>query len=558
MRPFREQFTLRGMIFGAIGSAIITLSSVYVALKLGALPWPIFFVTLFAFFVLKALRRTNLNEVNVTATAMSAGAMVAGGIAFVVPGIFMLYPDASISVWTLFACALSGVILGLIFTAFVRKRFIEDTDLPYPIGQGAAAMLRAGDEGGHKARILFSAMGIAGVFTVLRDAVGVIPALLFSKASQYLPGVTFGIYASPMALAIGFMLEPQQVLVWFLGALFTDFGLVFGGSQLGIWDVATGANIKTSLGIGVMIGLGAGVIIKIGGRWLLRHFRKETRGSGREDIPVGTARRTPKDAAAPSPILISLKLAALALAAVVFLLTLVAGIDLLPSVLLVVLTWVVVFIAAQCVGQAGLDPLEVFGLLVLLIIAFICHVGGIQAFLICTVAAVACGLCGDVMNDFKAGHILKSDPKAQWYAELIGGVVGALVGTLVITMFISAYGVDCFGVGKEFVAAQASAVASMIGGVSNLPAFIIGITVGVILFLMGAPVLTLGLGIYLPFYLSLTVSIGMLIRLICTKVAPAWFEENGNIIASGLLGGESIVGVVIALVAVIGGFSMLG
>ncbi len=558
MRPFREQFTLRGMIFGAIGSAIITLSSVYVALKLGALPWPIFFVTLFAFFVLKALRNTNLNEVNVTATAMSAGAMVAGGIAFVVPGIFMLYPDASISLWVICACALSGVILGLVCTALVRRRFIENTELPYPIGQGAAAMLRAGDEGGRKAHILFLSMGIAGVFTILRDAVGAIPALLFSRVSQYLPGVTFGIYASPMALAIGFMLEPQQVLVWFLGALFTDFGLVFGGTQLGIWDVTTGVSIKTSLGIGVMIGLGVGVIIKIGGGWILRHLRREPQESRPEDSSRRTTPSMSDDASRSSSNIISKKFAAFALAGVVLLLTLVAGIDLLPSLLLVALTWVVVFIAAQCVGQAGLDPLEVFGLLVLLIIAFFCHVGGVEAFLICTVAAVACGLCGDVMNDFKAGHILQSDPKAQWYAELIGGVVGALVGTLVITMFISAYGVDCFGVGKEFVAAQASAVASMIGGVSNPPAFIVGITVGAVLFLVGAPVLTLGLGIYLPFYLSLTVSIGMCIRLICTKIAPAWFEENGNIIASGLLGGESIVGVIIALVAVVGGFSAWG
>jgi putative OPT family oligopeptide transporter len=547
MRPFKEQFTLRGMVLGAIGAAIITASSIYVALKLGALPWPIFFVTLFAFFALKALRKTNLNEVNVAATAMSAGAMVAGGIAYVVPGIFMLYPDATISIWTIFACALSGVILGLVFTALVRRRFIEQTDLPYPIGQGAAAMLKAGDEGGHKARILFVSMGVAGLFTVLRDWFGAIPSLLFSKVSQYLPGVSFGIYASPMALAIGFMLEPLQVLVWLLGALFADFGLVVGGAQLGLWDTATGSSIKTSLGIGVMIGLGVGVIVKIGGGWLLRRFKQkaataETHASAAE----------PK--AAP---IIPLKVVPFMLAAVVLILTVFAGIGLLPSLLLVFLTWVVVFIAAQCVGQAGLDPLEVFGLLVLLVIAFICQVGGIEAFLICTVAAVACGLCGDVMNDFKAGHLLGSNPKAQWYAELIGGVVGALVGTLVISMFISAYGIDCFGTGKEFTAAQASAIASMIGGVSNVPAFVIGVIGGAALFLIGAPVLTLGLGIYLPFYLSLTVSLGMLIRLVCEKVAPKWFEENGNIVASGLLGGESVVGVIIALVAVATGLSML-
>ena len=433
-------------------------------------------------------------------------------------------------------------------------------------------MLIAGDEGGRKAKVLFASMGFAGVFAVLRDWFAAIPQLLFSKVSQYLPGVTFGIYASPMALAIGFMLEPGQVLVWILGALFADFGLVVGCTNLGLWSTATGASIKTSLGIGVMIGLGVGVIIKIGGAKIVALIR------GRSAGKAGATGRAATDAAASdgaasancpasadgarvaagsSRSLFPVKWMPFVMAAIVLVLTLFGGIELVPALLLVCLTWVVVFIAAQCVGQAGLDPLEVFGLLVLLVVAAIWHVGGIEAFLICTVAAVACGLCGDVMNDFCAGHILKSSPRAQWYAELIGGVTGAVIGTLVMGILISAYGADAFGIGKMFTAAQATAVASMIGGISNVPAFVIGLIAGCILFIVGAPVMTLGLGIYLPFYLSLTVSLGMLIRLVWEKIAPHWFAENGNIMASGLLGGESVVGVIIALVAVSTGLAAL-
>lgn len=587
MREFSKQFTVRAMVLGVLGSAIITASSIYVALKLGALPWPIFFVTLFAYFALKLLRHTNLNEVNVAATAMSAGAMVAGGIAYVVPGIYLNDPGADVSLWTIFACVLSGVLLGLVFVSLIRAHFIDDSELAYPIGQGAASMLLAGDQGGGKAKVLFASMGIAGVFAVIRDWFGAIPQLLFSKVGQYLPGVTFGVYASPMALAIGFMLEPAQVLVWFVGALIADFGIVVGGTSLGLWDTAAGQGIKTSLGIGLMIGLGVGIIVKIGGKKILELVRSRrgqaaagstaaaAGGSGAADgtsaaggdavvaasggtsAAGGTAAADGAAATMGSRSIIPVKWMPFILAAVVLVLVLGGGVELVPALLLVAFTWVVVFIAAQCVGQAGLDPLEVFGLLVLLVIAFVWNVGGVEAFLICTVAAVACGLCGDVMNDFKAGHILKSSPKAQWYAELIGGVTGAVVGTLVIGVLISAYGADCFGLGHEFTAAQATAIASMVGGIANMPAFIIGLLLGCALFVVGAPVITLGLGVYLPFYLSLTVSLGMLVRLVCQKAAPTWTARNGNIMAAGLLGGESVVGVIIALISVVSGLALL-
>ena len=202
----KRQFTLRGMIIGSIGAVILTMSSMFVALKLSSLPWPIMFVALISMFALKACGNTNINEINVTHTAMSAGAMVAGGLAFTLPGIWMLNPDADVSPVTLLVITLGGVILGLIFTALIRKYFVVTKELPYPMGQAAAETLTVGDKGGGKSKTLFASMGLAAVYTAVRDgsqitgASPLFPSAVFSsKMGAY--GSSVGIWFSPMLIA---------------------------------------------------------------------------------------------------------------------------------------------------------------------------------------------------------------------------------------------------------------------------------------------------------------------------------------------------------------------
>ena len=209
-----KQLTVRGMVIGAIGSVIITCSSMFIALKLSSLPWPIMFVALFSMVCLKALGNTSLNEINVTHTAMSAGAMVAGGVAFTIPGIFILNPNAEISLVQLLVIALGGTALGLIFTALMRKYFIETQELPYAMGQAAADLLEVGDKGGKKSVLLFTSFGIAGLFAVLRDWFTKIPQTWFSKGMMKY-GSVGGFYISPMLVAIGYLVGPLFIGVWF-------------------------------------------------------------------------------------------------------------------------------------------------------------------------------------------------------------------------------------------------------------------------------------------------------------------------------------------------------
>lgn len=527
---WKEQFSARGIIIGIIGAVIITCSSMFIALKISSLPWPIMFVALASMFALKACGKTNINEINVTHTIMSAGAMVAGGLAFTIPGIWMLNPDADVSTLTLLVVTLGGVILGLIFTALFRKHFIEKAQLPYAMGQAAAETLIVGDRGGKKAGILFSSMGIAAVFTWLRDWVAAIPATLMSgRMIAY--GSYGGIWLSPMLISVGYIIGPVAIGVWFLGALIGDCGILIGGQAMGIIDGAAAANIKSSLGIGLMVGTGLAIILK-------------------EILPRAKAIFGPmfrKDGQGDS--IVPLRWAPIVMVVLAFLFTLILDMPVIASIVTIIGVWIATAMSCQCVGQSGINPMEIFGIIVLIAAKACSSIGQLEAFFVAAIVAVACGLVGDVMNDFKAGYMLKSDPKAQWCGEAIGSVVGAVVSVVILIAILGAYGAAAFGNPELFPAAQASAVAAMVGGISHMPAFIIGIIAAVVLYFLKFPVMTLGLGVYLPFYLSATAFIGGALRFILDRAVPK-FEKSGtgSVIAAGLLGGEGVVGVIIAII----------
>jgi uncharacterized oligopeptide transporter (OPT) family protein len=536
---FREQFTVRGMVIGSIGAAILTMSSMYVALKLGALPWPIIFVALTSMFCLKVLGNTNINEINVTHTAMSAGAMTAGGLAFTIPGIYMLDPEAELSMLSLFAVVLGGVFLGLIFTALIRKYFVVTKELPYPMGQAAAETLIVGDEGGKKSITLFSSLGIAALFTVLRDWFAAIPATIMNS-SLVGKGVYGGIWLSPMLIAVGYIIGPLFIGVWFLGAIIGDFGIVLGGTAWGWWDVGTASKIKASLGIGLMVGTGMGIIIKG-----IIPKAKEIFGPMFSKASISGG-------------FINLRWAPIVMVVFAVIFTTVCNMGVAASIVTILGVWLATTMSAQIVGQSGINPMEVFGIIVLLAAKAVSNLGHTETFLVAAVVAIACGLAGDIMNDFKAGHILNSDPKAQWLGECIGGVVGSFVSVGVFYVILTAYGPTAFGNPKYFIAPQAGMVAAMVGGIPHMTSFLIGLVLGCFLYVVNFPVMTLGLGVYLPFYLSATAFLGGALKFIVQKAAPEWDKRgDGMIIASGLLGGEAVIGVIIALIQAIQGMSTL-
>lgn len=558
---WRGQISAAGILIGCIGCIIITASSVYTALKMGALPWPTIFTSITALVLLRAAGRTSLNEANVTQIIMSAGSMVAGGLAFTIPGVWMLGLDAELSWIEIGGVALAGTLLGLVCTALIRRRFVEESDLEYPIGTAAAETLMASRAGGATGKRLFGSMAAAGAWCALRDVAGVVPAMI---GALPIPGVAFGIYNSPMLLSVGFLVGGAAVAFWLAGGLIANFGIIVGGSSAGLWDVATAQGIVASLGMGLMMGSGIGVVVRDILPGAIRGARAKAHGiravSAADGDGAGVRRGLGRlDAGA----------LALLVAAAALLICLVLALSPLACIVVVALAFVTTIMSAQSVGQTGIDPMEIFGLIVLLIVAAMGESDQVGLFFVAGVVAVACGLAGDVMSDFKTGKILGTDPRAMWVGQAVGALLGTVVSVGVMCALLNAYGAEAFGPGRLFVSAQASVVATMVSGIPSVGAFGIGLAAGVALYCLGIPSMMLGLGVYLPFYMTLSASLGALAKVAYDRVAArrhgrssadaaaesageteTSHEESGIIVASGVLGGESIVGVIIALASV--------
>jgi uncharacterized oligopeptide transporter (OPT) family protein len=335
-----------------------------------------------------------------------------------------------------------------------------------------------------------------------------------------------------MAFAIGTIIGPLYTGVWFVGAVLSHLLIVPVGIAAGWFpDLAAANAFKDSLGIGLMIGTGIGILVKGAlsrAKGLFANLRR-------------------RKSSAPG---LAVKLAPVILVTAAFLLTVFTRMGLLAGIITILGVWLTTAMAASITGQTGINPMEIFGILVLLAVRALTSAGMIEAFMVSGVVAVACGLTGDVLNDFKSGSILETNSRAQVIAEASGGIVGAVVSVFVLLAMLKAFGE--FGPGTELIAPQAYAVSTMLKGLPNIPAFWIGLIIGCGLYVFNIPGMTLGLGVFLPMTISAAVFSGGMIGLFLKKVIPPAKQNNTvSIIAAGMLGGEGIAGVTIAIIKVV-------
>lgn len=554
--------TTRALIIGAIGSVILTASSLFIALRMGMLPWPISFAAIVSVLALKLFRSHNLHEANVMHAAMSAGSMIAGGLAFTIPGLWIMGIGQDLQLHEVLIAAFAGTLVGLIACQALQPYFICDKKLVFPIGSAAADTLVAvGNNEAADAPALFWGLGFSGLYAALRDVFHLLPNILF--ASGALKGVALGIFNSPLSIALGFSVGVIPTAVWFLGALIGHFGIVGLLPQLGLVTLQQALDMRMSCGLGLMLGAGAGTIVHS----LLAHKKKQAvladaqaaasdkKLSANEKINGQTddATRTHDTQLPPNARRLSCGVNRIALFSALAVALICTGLklDIVASTVAIAATWFCIYLSAWLTGTTGINPMEVFGMLVLLLVQALFRVQNMKLlFLIACVVAVACGIGGDVMNDLKAGDKLNTNPRAQMAGMIVGALVGVVVASCLLVGMYHLYGASSFGPQATFVCVQAANVAAMAGGIAHMGGFIGGLAVGGILAAAGLPVMTLGLGVYLPFFLSSGAALGASLNFVVskTKLLP---KSKVDGFVSGLLGGESLVGVLIALIGLI-------
>lgn len=518
-----RQLTFRGALTGILGLVIITVSSMYVALRMGALPWPTVFVTVLSMSIIGRFKGSTLQEINVTHTLMSAGAMVAGGLAFTLPGIWIINPTQKVPFLPILIMAVCGAVLGTLLSAIYRKNLIVDQQLDYPIGKAAYNTLVTGLKKGKESVKLFVSMAASAVFTFVRDLFGWIPAVvtIYPGSSSIAP---ISMWISPMAVAIGAMIGKVFALLWFGGSILGFLVITPIGIKTELFaDLLAADLFRQNLGVGLLIGTGIAVFVKA----LMKIVKKNSKGS---KISVSKTTVVP---------------VVCVLAFAVIMMAVGTEMNILQALLAVIGVCLTCLLSGMITGMSGVNPMEVFGMLVLLLVQVIWNPSLLVLFLTAGLVTVACGLSGDVMNDLKSGHMLGTDPKQQILAEGIGGVIGAAISVCVLFVMHRSFG----GFGTEALPApQARAVASMASGLGSSPVFYIGMAIGLVLFLFNIPASALGLGIYLPSYISMIVGVGYIISALIKKITKA-SDSTMNLVSSGLLGGEGISGVIIAIIS---------
>ena len=198
-----RSLTPASILIGTIGAILVAASSFYVVLKFGALPWPTIMVTLISISALGLFGRKDSGEITVTHTIMSAGSMVAGGVAFTVPGYLLLGGkleniDKSLFLITI----LTGSVLGAVLSFIFRKKLIEEDKLEFPIGDAAYNLVKSGKNKKNMKTVTLG-MLFSTVVAVLRD-------YSFQKGkAPFIPTVysikngLFSFYVSPLLLGVG-------------------------------------------------------------------------------------------------------------------------------------------------------------------------------------------------------------------------------------------------------------------------------------------------------------------------------------------------------------------
>lgn len=575
-----SEFTLTSILMGIILAVVFGAANAYLGLRVGMTISASIPAAVIAMGVIRVIMRKNsILESNIVQTVGSAGESLAAGSIFTLPALFLWAAEGKMetpSILEITLIALLGGILGVLFMVPLRNALIvkEHGVLPYPEGTACAEVLLAGEEGGANASTVFAGMGIAAVFKFIVDGLKLVPSEVSFRVKGYAGEIGTQIY--PAVMSVGYICGPRISSYMFAGGIVSWLvlipAIVLFGADLTLYPgTAPIGEMYASGGAGAIWGsyiryigagaLAAGGIISLVKSLplIVRTFRdamkglKDSKGSGNE--------RTAQD------LPFNIILICITVLTVLIWLVPAIPVSFIGAVIVVIFGFFFATVSSRMVGLVGSsnNPVSGMAIATLLIATIILKatgdtgVHGMQGAIaigsiICIVAAIA----GDTSQDLKTGYLLGSTPKKQQIGELIGVIAAAFAIGGVLYLLNAAWG---FG-SEQLGAPQAMLMKMIIEGVmeNNLPWSLVfmGVFLAVVIEILGIPVLPFAIGVYLPVQLNACIMAGGLVRLFFDKMGNKVQKEKDQIISdgilycSGMIAGEGLVGILLALFAVFG------
>ena len=576
------ELTVTSVIMGCILAVIFGAANAYLGLRVGMTVSASIPAAVISMGVIRViLRRNSILESNMVQTIGSAGESLAAGAIFTMPALFLWAEEGLTSkpgIVEITLIALCGGILGVLFMVPLRNALIvkEHATLLYPEGTACADVLLAGEEGGANASTVFSGMGLAAVFKFVVDGLKLLPADVSAAFKSFKGEIGMEVY--PALLGVGYIVGPKIASYMFTGSLIGWMVIIplicLFGPDTWMYPAAEGTTIAQLYANGgasaiwstyvKYIGAGAiatgGIISLIKSLPLIvttfRDSMKSMKGSKNT-----STERTAQD--------LPMQFILLGVIAMVFIIWIVPAIPvtLLGACIIVVFGFFFATVSSRMVGLVGSsnNPVSGMAIATLLIATFAIKssgktgIDGMTAAIavgsvICIIAAIA----GDTSQDLKTGYLLGATPKKQQMGEMLGVVVSGLAIGGVLYLLNAAWG---YGT-AEIPAPQAQLMKMIVEGImgGNLPwgLVFVGVFLAICLEILRIPVMPFAIGLYLPIYLNATIMIGGIVRGLLdsrkgvdekTKTAQS---TDGTLYCAGMIAGEGLVGILLAIFAVVG------
>ena len=573
------EITFTSIIMGIILAVVFGAANAYLGLRVGMTVSASIPAAVIAMGVIRVIMRKNsILESNIVQTTGSAGESLAAGAIFTLPALFLWAAEGKMDkpgIISITLIALLGGLLGVFFMVPLRNALIvkEHGILPYPEGTACAEVLLAGEEGGANASTVFAGMGFAAVFKFIIDGLKLVAGEISYGVKGFAGQIGTQIY--PAVMSVGYICGARISSYMFAGGvlswlviipLIVLFGenivLYPGTAPIGEIFANGGASAIWSSYIRY---IGAGALAAGGIISLIKSLPLiVSTFSGAMKSMAGAKNvsdeRTARD--------LNIKVVLLAIAILTVLVWLVPAIPVsfIGAVIVVVFGFFFATVSSRMVGLVGSsnNPVSGMAIATLLITTLILKATGTVGVagmasaiaigsIICIVAAIA----GDTSQDLKTGYLLGATPKKQQIGEIIGVVAAAFAIGGTLYLLDSAWG---FG-SEQLGAPQATLMKLIIEGVmeGNLPWVLVfvGVFIAIVVEIIGIPVLPFAIGVYLPVQLNACIMVGGLIRLALDKLKRKEEEKkaiinDGILFCSGMIAGEGLVGILLALLAVFG------